>query len=108
MITSFRSFRKFNENNFQKELSDYNWDNTVNNQGVEKAWDDFKEAFNNICNKHAPFITVRKKVNGAPWITQEYLTLARERDFFKRKHNISGDEEGDRKKEYWGKYKKVP
>ena len=87
--TTFRSFRKFKEDKFRQELAECNWDNIVNNLSVEKSWDNFKGRFNNICNKHAPFVTVRKKVNGAPWISEEYLTLARERDFFKRKHNIT-------------------
>ena len=104
-ITSFRSFRRFNEESFRKELSESDWDEIVNTQSVDRAWDDFKQTFNNICNKHAPFKTVRKKVNGAPWITEEYLSLARERDFFKRKHKITGEQEENKRQEYWKRYK---
>ena len=104
-VTKFRSFRKFNEDKFREDLCNCNWDDITNNQNIERAWEDFRKTFNNICNKHAPFISVRRKINGAPWITEEYLCLARERDFFKRKHNLAGGEEEEKKKEYWKKYK---
>ena len=104
-ITSFRSFRKFNETKFKEDLSNCCWDTVIDTQCIEKAWDNFKETFNNICNKHAPLKTVRKKVNGAPWITEEYLSIARERDYYKRKHDVIRDGNDAKKKEYWGKYK---
>lgn len=108
-VTSFRSFRKFDQEKFRQELlGECDWDNLINSQNVTKAWDNFKSTFNSICNKHAPLITVRKKVNGAPWITEEYLSLARERDYFKRKHNrIGRDEPQDKKNECWEKFKKL-
>ena len=38
-----------------------------------------------LSDKHAPFVSVRKKRNGVPWITEEYIKLARERNFYRKK-----------------------
>ena len=67
---------------------------------VESLWEYFKSTFNQLCNKHAPIVSVRKKINGSPWITDDYLKLARERDFLKAKFVKSGNEDE------WNKYKK--
>ena len=50
-------------------------------------------------DKHAPNVTVRKKVNGVPWITEEYICLARERDYNKRQFNKT------KENCYWLKFK---
>ena len=41
--------------------------------------------FTILCDKHAPFIPVRKECNGVPWITDEYIALARDRDYYRKK-----------------------
>jgi len=38
----------------------------------------------NICDKHAPLVSVRQKQRGVPWINNDYLKLARERDYFRK------------------------
>ena len=38
-----------------------------------------------LSDKHAPFVSVRKKRNGVPWVTEEYIKLARVRDFYRNK-----------------------
>ena len=50
---------------------------------VESLWEYFKSSFNQLCNKHAPIVSVCRKINGSLWITDDYLKLAREREFFK-------------------------
>ena len=49
------------------------------------AAQNFKLKFMALSDKHAPFVSVRKKWNGVPWITEEYIKLARERDFYRNK-----------------------
>ena len=56
-------------------------------------------AFLELCNKHAPYIIVRKKLKGSPWINTHYIELARERDFNKNKFNETKDVK------YWDKYR---
>ena len=38
----------------------------------------------NICDRHAPMISVRQKQRGVPWINDDYLTLARQRDYYRK------------------------
>ena len=85
-IFSFRSFRHFSEEEFVKDLSSVRWDSIIaENNDVETNLAHFTETFSVISLKHAPFVSVRKKLNGAPWITSTYLSIARDRDYHKRK-----------------------
>ena len=57
-------------------------------------WDCFKSKLILLSDKHAPFISVRRKQNGVPWITDEYIKVARERDFYRKKYkstNLNSD-----------------
>ena len=99
VISRFRSFRNFNEQLFLDDLRNVSWDIT-DRDNVDLYWDNFKNNFNRICDKHAPIVSVRRKVKGAPWITEEYLQISRERDYNKRKFDITNDIK------YWNAFKK--
>ena len=86
-VFSFRSFRSFDTEDFLRDISKINWDGLFSEvDTVDTDWDKFKEKFSEISNIHAPFVSVRKKLKGnSPWITKEYLALARDRDYHKKK-----------------------
>ena len=99
-ISSFRSFRHFQENAFLDELQAIDWNEKLQtHDDVDGKWKEFHSTFLELCNKHAPYITVRKKITVSPWITTQYIELARERDFNKKKFNETRDVK------YWDKYR---
>ena len=71
----------------------------LNNHNVENMWNIFKCKFKDICDLHAPYVTVRKRSRGSPWITNEYLCIARDRNYFKCKFDKH------RTTDYWEKFK---
>ena len=62
-------------------IVDCNWSSTQ----LQSKWDNFKTAFLQISNKHAPFQVRRLKDRSSPWITQEIINLMYRRDYLKRK-----------------------
>ena len=97
---TFRSFKKFDSSKFLSEGSKLTWNSFFDNDDIEYLWDQFKLKFTQLCNAHAPKISVRKKAKCSPWINEEYITLSRERDFLKKKFDET------RNKSYWLEYKK--
>ena len=85
-ISKFRSFRYFDEHKFRRDLSEIEWDGSYYNENsVQSLWDRFKSLFVRLSDTHAPIISVRRKQKGVPWITDEYLKLARERDYYRKR-----------------------
>ena len=85
-ISRFRSFRKFNETAFLDELAAIKWNELLKaNNDVDSKWSTFHSLFLKLCDKHAPYVTMRPKIKGSPWINTQYIEISRERDFFKRK-----------------------
>ena len=81
-ISHFRSFHNFNVERFLTDIEKYDWNCFYNNEGnVEDMWREFKRIFIEVSDKHAPYVSVRKKMKRVPWITEEYLQIAKERDF---------------------------
>ena len=75
-----------NEEKFKQYLNELDWTEFYSNtNSVEVLWQNFKSKFMALSDKHAPFVAVRKKRNGVPRITEEYIKLARERDFYRKK-----------------------
>ena len=90
VIGNIRSFRSFNEENFKNDLRDLEWSDLYSNKDdVQCMWDCFKSKFTSLSDKNAPFISVKRKLKGVPWITDEYIKVARERDFYRKKYKSS-------------------
>ena len=67
---------------------------------VDSAW---KVIFLRICDKHAPYKNMTVSVRGetTPWMIDDYISFAQERDYFKRKADSTSDPE------LWSKYRTV-
>ena len=100
-VSKFRSFRHFNIEKFIDDGNSIKWDDFYASNDVEELWSLFRENFVFLCNKHAPFISVRRRKKPSPWINEEYTSLARERDHLKRKFDKHGALTD------WTEYKKV-
>ncbi len=85
-----RSYRKFNVDQFQADLTDTNWNVVFQATDPCAAWCYFKDIFTNISDKHAPLVEVRIKGNQPPWFNEEILSLCKDRDFYKGKAQKSG------------------
>ena len=46
-----------------------------------------------ICDKHAPYKNMTVRGETTPWVTDDYISFAQERDYFKLKAESSGDPE---------------
>ena len=98
-ISRFRSFRTFDEQHFKEDLNKIVWSESESDNDVEHLWQNFKAAFQEVSDKHAPYVTVRRKQTGVPWINDEYIQLARQRDYFHKKSYKTNEPQ------YWEKFK---
>ncbi|XP_019631566.1 PREDICTED: uncharacterized protein LOC109475403 [Branchiostoma belcheri] len=77
-----RSYRRFDETAFQQDLHSAPWSTVEECTNIDDALSSFQTMLTEICDKHAPWVSVRIRGHEPPWITQEYLSMARERDFY--------------------------
>ena len=84
---TFRDYRHFCSDDFLNDIEKCEAIVSLDfeDQEIEKRWNQFKLAFLNISNKHAPFRTMRLKDRNNPWITSEIVRKIYRRDFLKRK-----------------------
>ena len=68
---------------------------------VDSAWNAWKVIFLRICDKHAPYKNMTVRGETTPWVTDDYISFAQERDYFKRKAESTGDPD------IWHKYRTV-
>ena len=82
---TYREFKNFDYSKFAADLKN---DSKMHGLCITacnaNSWDVFKDSFNTICNKHAPFITRRMKQRCNPWITPDVIRLMYERDHAKK------------------------
>ena len=51
---------------------------------VDNLWLCFKSTLLKMCDRHAPIVLVRQKQRGVPWINDDYLALARQRNYYRK------------------------
>ena len=89
-ISTFRSFRAFDEEKFKEDLSQTDWTEFYSKENdLEGMWECFRSIFLSLSDNHAPVKTVRRKRFGVPWITEEYIQIAREREYYRKKFKTS-------------------
>ena len=81
----FRSFKNFDKTSYVNDLLDADWSNFFLSKKVDKAVDIFNQILLEIADKHAPVREHRIKGQNAPWITDDFLSAIRERDFLLKK-----------------------
>ena len=82
-IVFTRQFKNYNSHQFKEELSYYTkLDPTSNDPNV--LWNEFKNNFLTIAEKHAPVRQRRVKSELKPWLTKEIKRLMHHRDYLKR------------------------
>ena len=96
-----RTYRRFDPDAFNYEVSTAPWINVYEQPDVDSAWNAWKVIFLRICDKHAPYKKMTVMGETTPWVTDDYIQFAQERDYFKRKAESTGDPE------LWSKYRTV-
>ena len=88
-----RNMKKFNEQNFLRDLSNQCWDYVYfyadNPNDMWKIW---KQLFLEVLNKHAPLQTKRIRSRKTPCLTNDIKNLINTRDSLKRKAVITNVE----------------
>ena len=70
----YRSYKKFNEADFLKDITVAPFDKCLKIRDSEAAYDSFKDTFLNITNKHAPLKRTKMiRGNQAPFMKKELL-----------------------------------
>ncbi|XP_071944256.1 uncharacterized protein [Antedon mediterranea] len=100
-ILHTRTFRKFNEDLFISDLASAPWSICEASEDADEAWDIWKHIFTDICDIHAPMVTVRRKGTDIPWLTDEFVSLSRDRDYLKQKAEKTNNIDD------WNSYKKA-
>lgn len=82
-------YRSINENTlniFREHLSNVNWDNVLEDDNPESAYENFMKKFTNIYYSSFPLKTFKQpKKARKPWVTGEMLKLIKKRDKLYRK-----------------------
>ena len=85
---TYRSLKRFNEEDFLTDLDSYDWDPCFVPFDVNKSLQNWQKGFLNIFDKHAPIVKHRVKHKVLlPWLTPEILKLMKTRDSIKRQVN---------------------
>jgi hypothetical protein len=86
----FRNYKDFDNEAFMNDLlchsimtADCNKDN------IKVLWEEFKNVFIELSNKHAPITVRRLKDRRNPWITNEIVNKMYERDYVKKQADIT-------------------
>jgi hypothetical protein len=86
----FRSYKTFDRTSFLNELdsklqNDMDVPENITEQNLDSLWNEFKNIFLSVSNKHAPLKTQRLKNRINPWFNKSIINLIYERDHIKSK-----------------------
>jgi hypothetical protein len=86
-----RSLKNYSCEAFNDLIVHENWDNVLNCDDTNEAWENFGKTFTSIINKIAPRRHRKLKIRSEPWLTDEIIKCLHERDKYLRKYNKSKD-----------------
>ncbi|KAK3913631.1 RNA-directed DNA polymerase from mobile element jockey [Frankliniella fusca] len=75
-----RNFSKFNEDTVKQDIIEAPWENMFYSVHIDEKVSIFNEILTGIYDKHAPFKTFVIKNQPKPWVTQEIVSLIKQRD----------------------------
>ena len=79
-----RAYSRLIPEKFAEDVLTKNWDDVLNAQDPDIAWDLFKTRFVSILNKHAPYKYFFSRKDKKAWVTTEFLENTNERDNLSR------------------------
>lgn len=78
------NLKNFNEQNFLKELKEFDWTEVILANSIDDKVDIFNNTIISHFNKHAPLQRILFKNLSAPWLTEGIKRCMRERDKLRR------------------------
>ena len=63
---TYRNFRSFDRDKFRSDVASQDWDHINNSSNPNDMWNEWKESFLAIVNKHAPLRATRVRARGFP------------------------------------------
>ena len=82
-----RNYRNFNAENFCADLSNIDWTQVMQASDVDEATACFNFEIMKVINKHLPFKKIRTRINSAPWLTGEFLSLIDAREYASKQYS---------------------
>ena len=82
---TYRSFKKFNRDDFRKDISLVDWNFLLCTDDPNTLWNSWKKKFLDVVEKHAPLRTKRVRSKKSPWITPDLKRRMHDRNKLKRK-----------------------
>ena len=83
----YRSYKTFDENAFLPDLRTCPFHECLNLSDSERAYENFKQLFLDITNKHAPVKTKIVRANNAPFMNKEFSKEIMVRSKLRNKFN---------------------
>ena len=86
-VIRFRNYRNFSIESFRNDIHSsecvrhIDWTPAM----LQTKWDEFKNVFLKLSDKHAPMQTRKLKNRSKPWMDGDILKMIYERDYLKRK-----------------------
>ena len=75
-VVRTRAFKRLNVELFRLALQNANLESEVQEEDVESGWNRWKNTFIEICNRHAPVVSLRVRGINTPWVTPEFVRLS--------------------------------
>ena len=89
-ILTCRTYKNFNPEAFNEDIFKAIQSLNFDEENLHTSWENFKHAFLEISNEHAPFRSFKIKGNSKPWVTGEIVDLMKNRDYLHKlaiRHN---------------------
>ena len=80
-----RSYKTFKTEDFIGDLEAVDWSEVIASQDLEQAVHIFTRKFQNVLNRHAPWIIFQQRKNFSPWLTKETKEFMHHRDIWKQR-----------------------
>ena len=80
-----RSYKNFCPTNFLQDLQMIDWSDVLGCLDLDEAVKLFTYKFNDIFNKHAPWIIYQQRKHFSPWITEELKIMINLRNSYKKR-----------------------
>lgn len=89
-----RNYKHFNANSFLHDLKEIKWPNASTYSNVDTVWNNWRDLYLSVLQKHAPVRIIRTRNKPAPWISSSLKGLMVKRDILK-KHAMKTNNDDD-------------
>lgn len=96
-----RSFKKCNKDELLSDLGEAPWQVMHTYDDIDDKWSYWRDLFLSVVDRHAPLVKVRirKREQDADWIDSELRALMQARNYHRKKHRKTHNQED------WDKFK---